>query len=112
VRRPAGSYTAKLLDGGVDGIGTKICEEAGELVEAARLAKEAPDHVIHEAADLIYHLLVMLAHCRVTWSDVEQELSRRFGTKAHVPHLERFVVRQSHNLAGPGGESLVPGNSL
>jgi len=78
--RPAGSYTTRLLDGGVDAIGAKICEEAAELVEAAREAEQAPEHVIHEAADLVYHLLVMLAHCRLTLSDVERELTRRFGT--------------------------------
>lgn len=79
-RRPPRSYTTRLLDGGVDEIGTKLCEEAGELVEAARTADEAPDAVIHEAADLVYHLLVMLAFCDVSLADVEAELSRRFGT--------------------------------
>ncbi len=78
-RRPPGSYTARLLSGGVDEIGAKLREEAGELVEAARLADEEPGPVIHEAADLVYHLLVMLAFCDVQLADVEAELARRFG---------------------------------
>ena len=79
-RRPPESYTTKLLDGGLDEIGAKIREEASELVDAARAADGAPGPVIHEAADLVYHLLVMLAFCEVELADVEAELSRRFGT--------------------------------
>ncbi len=79
-RRPPKSYTTKLLDGGVEAIGVKIREEAGELVDAARAAEKDRAAVIHEAADLVYHLLVMLAACEVKLADVEAELSRRFGT--------------------------------
>ena len=78
--RPPSSYTAGLLDGGTGEIGKKIHEEAAELVEAAGAAHATPAAVIHEAADLIYHLLVMLAYCDVSLCDVEEELSRRFGT--------------------------------
>jgi len=77
---PADSYTAKLFAGGVDAIGAKVCEEAAELVEAARRADRAPQDVVHEAADLIYHLLVRRAHCGVELSQVEAELARRRGT--------------------------------
>lgn len=78
--RPAGSYTVGLLEGGVDAIGTKIREEAAELAEAARRADEGRgEAVIHEAADLIYHLFVMLAYSGVTLDAVEEELARRFG---------------------------------
>jgi len=79
--RPPGSYTAELLAGGVDRIATKLREEADETVEAARAAdKDGPGQVVHEAADLLYHLLVMLAQCGVSLADVEAELARRFGT--------------------------------
>jgi phosphoribosyl-ATP pyrophosphohydrolase len=79
--RPSRSYTRTLLDGGVGAIGGKICEEAAEVVEAARLAGEDRGRaVVYEAADLVYHLLVMLAHCGVGIVDVEAELERRFGT--------------------------------
>ena len=75
------SYTTALMTAGVQGIATKIMEEAAEFVDAARSATEAPGRrqVIHEAADLIYHLLVLLSHCGVELSEVESELARRFG---------------------------------
>ncbi len=57
--RPEGSYTARLLVGGVEAVGAKVLEEAGEVVEAAR--DEGPRRTTEEAADLIYHLLVLLA---------------------------------------------------
>jgi phosphoribosyl-ATP pyrophosphohydrolase len=79
-RRPANSYTTQLLAGGVEAIGGKVLEEAGELVQAARQTNRGREPVAHEAADLIYHLLVMLAHCGVTLEEVEAELARRFGT--------------------------------
>lgn len=77
---PERSYTTSLFQGGVDTIGEKILEEAAELVEAAReQGAEAHQHVVHEAADLIYHLWVMLGHREVMLSEVETELARRFG---------------------------------
>ena len=77
---PERSYTSKLLAGGVAKIGSKISEEAGEVVEAAAEPGDAGRrHLTHEAADLIYHLFVMLAHRDVALADVEQELARRFG---------------------------------
>ena len=79
-KRPAGSYTTTLLDGGIDVIGAKVCEEAGEVVEAARTFEgDRGSAVVREAADLVYHLLVLLACCGLSLSDVEQELARRFG---------------------------------
>jgi len=71
------SYTTRLLAGGVDAIGEKVLEEAGELVEAARL-KETGE-VVHEAADLVYHVWVLLAHAGVTLEDVRRELAKREG---------------------------------
>ncbi|MBT6643468.1 MAG: phosphoribosyl-ATP diphosphatase, partial [Planctomycetaceae bacterium] len=55
------SYTSKLLAAGVVKIGSKVTEEAGELVEAA--INEVDERVISEAADLFYHAMVLLA-CR------------------------------------------------
>ena len=77
----ARSYTTSLLAGGVERIGAKITEEATEVVQAARAAQDdkGRSHLTHEAADLIYHLLVMLGYCEVTLRDVEAELARRFG---------------------------------
>jgi phosphoribosyl-ATP pyrophosphohydrolase/phosphoribosyl-AMP cyclohydrolase len=62
--RPDGSYTVRLLDDGVDAVARKVIEEAAETALAAK------DHAVgtaddrrlaEEAADLIYHLLVLLA---------------------------------------------------
>jgi phosphoribosyl-ATP pyrophosphohydrolase len=74
------SYTSKLLAGGVPAIGGKITEEAAEVVEAAgEPGDDGRQHLVREAADLVYHLLVMLAHRDASLADVEAELARRFG---------------------------------
>lgn len=81
------SYTSQLLTGGVQRIGAKIIEEAAEVVEAAGEAASAAgesgaparQHFIHEVADLLYHLLVLMRARDCTLSDVESELARRFG---------------------------------
>jgi phosphoribosyl-ATP pyrophosphohydrolase/phosphoribosyl-AMP cyclohydrolase len=66
VARPAGSYTTSLLDGGVDAVGRKVTEEATEVLLAAKddaVASSAGtrDALAGEAADLLYHALVLLA---------------------------------------------------
>jgi phosphoribosyl-ATP pyrophosphohydrolase len=74
------SYTAKLLAGGVPIIGAKIVEEAAEVVEAAaEVGEEGRQHTIREAADVLYHLLVLLAARDVSLAEVEGELARRFS---------------------------------
>lgn len=69
--RPPGSYTTRLLDGGVDVVGRKVTEEATETLLAARDDAEAQRRgadraatraaLAGEAADLLYHALVLLA---------------------------------------------------
>jgi len=64
--RPSGSYTTSLLDGGVDAVGRKVTEEATELLLAAKddAAASTPatrEALAAEAADLLYHALVLLA---------------------------------------------------
>lgn len=71
----AGSYTNALLDGGVEAIGAKVTEEAEEVVRAAR--SEGRQRVIEEAADVLYHLSVLMAASDVTVSDVAAELAAR-----------------------------------
>lgn len=74
------SYTASLLAGGLPKIGAKISEEAAEVVEAAGEPGDAGrTHTVHEAADLIYHLFVLLGHRDISLAEVEAELARRFG---------------------------------
>lgn len=74
------SYTHRLLSGGVTKIGEKINEEAAEVVEAAaEPGEDGRQHLVREAADLVYHLFVMLTHRDVSLAEVEAELARRFG---------------------------------
>jgi phosphoribosyl-AMP cyclohydrolase / phosphoribosyl-ATP pyrophosphohydrolase len=80
--RPAGSYTAQLLEGGVDRVGRKVTEEATEVLLAAK--DDATDStparrsaLAGESADLLYHLLVLLAERGIPASDVIAELRRR-----------------------------------
>jgi phosphoribosyl-ATP pyrophosphohydrolase len=74
------SYTCKLLAAGHAKIGSKITEEAAEVVEAAaEPGPEGHSHTVYEAADVIYHLLVLLAWRGIAWNEVEAELARRFG---------------------------------
>ena len=78
--RPEKSYTTKLLASGLDSIGRKVLEEARETVEAAaETGPEGHAHLVHEIADLAYHLLVLMAHCDVRLDELEAELARRFG---------------------------------
>jgi phosphoribosyl-ATP pyrophosphohydrolase len=77
---PERSYTTSLFAGGVAKIGAKITEEAAEVVEAAgERGTEGREHLVHEAADLIYHLFVMLGHRNIPLKEVEAELAGRFG---------------------------------
>jgi phosphoribosyl-ATP pyrophosphohydrolase len=77
---PPNSYTARLYAGGVSKIGEKITEEARELIESAGEPGEpGRRHMVHESADLIYHLLVLLVHQGIKLDEVEAELTRRFG---------------------------------
>jgi phosphoribosyl-ATP pyrophosphohydrolase len=71
------SYTRKLLDRGVAHCAKKLGEEAVETALAA--VSEDRDHLIGEAADLLYHLLVVLEARGVALADVEAALGRRTG---------------------------------
>ncbi len=75
---PTTSWTAKLLSKGPAKTAEKFGEEAVEAIIAA--AKGDRANLTSEAADVLYHLLVMLAASDVAFSDVLQELERREGT--------------------------------
>ena len=76
--RTAGSYTTKLLDGGVDRIGKKIGEEAAEVIIAAK--NHSDTELSWELADLLYHSLVLLQAEGLPAEAVWHELERRHGT--------------------------------
>ena len=73
--RPPGSYTARLLAEGVGKIAQKVGEEAVETVVAATSEDEA--RLTSEAADLLYHLLVLLEAKQLPLERVLEELARR-----------------------------------
>ena len=84
---PASSYTAALLAKGPLKVAEKFGEEAVELVIAAAAQDAAA--VTAEAADVLYHLLVLLVARGVRWDDVLAELDRRQGTSGHAEKAAR-----------------------
>jgi phosphoribosyl-AMP cyclohydrolase / phosphoribosyl-ATP pyrophosphohydrolase len=74
VERPQGSYTVELLDD-PQLIGAKVAEEAEEVVRAAR--EESDERVAEEAADLLYHLSVLLASREVSQAATMEVLNGR-----------------------------------
>ncbi|MBP9952418.1 MAG: phosphoribosyl-ATP diphosphatase [Cypionkella sp.] len=74
---PESSWTAKLLAKGPEKCAEKFGEEAIETIIEA--VKGDRPRLICEAADTLYHLLVMLAARNVTLADIEAELTRREG---------------------------------
>ena len=74
---PETSYTAKLFAGGPDSILKKIGEESAELIMASKDGKRL--NIVRESADLVYHLLVLLAFYGLSIEDVSQEMRRREG---------------------------------
>lgn len=84
---PDGSWTAKLLAKGPEKCAEKFGEEAIEaIIEAVKGDKTA---LTGEAADVLYHLLVMLAARDVALSDVMAELERRQGTSGIAEKASR-----------------------
>lgn len=81
------SYTRSLLDAGMPKILAKIAEEHGEL--AAELPSGEDAKVVHETADLLFHVMVGLAARRIPLEAVLAELTRRFGTSGHVEKAQR-----------------------
>jgi phosphoribosyl-ATP pyrophosphohydrolase/phosphoribosyl-AMP cyclohydrolase len=75
LERPEGSYTAELLNEGTAACARKVGEEAVEVV-AASLA-ESDERLVSEAADLVYHLYVLLAARGVDLAAVDGALARR-----------------------------------
>ena len=96
---PARSYTASLYHEGVGMIGAKLCEEAAEAVEAAgEDGEDGRQHLIREAADVVYHLFVLMGSRHVRLADLESELARRFG----ISGLDEKAARRT---ASPDRES-------
>ncbi|MFN3839686.1 MAG: bifunctional phosphoribosyl-AMP cyclohydrolase/phosphoribosyl-ATP diphosphatase HisIE [Cyclobacteriaceae bacterium] len=71
----SGSYTTSLFQSGINKIAQKVGEEAVELVIEAKDTND--ERFLNEAADLLYHLLVLLTARNKTLEDVEQVLKER-----------------------------------
>lgn len=84
---PDASYTASLCQKGIGKAAEKLGEEAVETIIAA--VSQGPDELTAEAADLLYHLLVVLQLGGVTLEDVLGELQRRTAQSGHEEKSSR-----------------------
>ena len=84
---PESSYTAKLLSQGPEKCAKKFGEEAFELAIAAVQSNKA--NTANEAADVLYHLLVLLQSADVPLADVMAVLEKREGTSGLVEKANR-----------------------
>jgi phosphoribosyl-ATP pyrophosphohydrolase len=91
LRNPKISYTSFLINKGEKHCLNKIKEECLELISSAKSNKK---NIIHESADLIYHLLVLLELKKVSFSSVIKELKRRTKFSGIVEKNSRKNVRQ------------------
>ena len=81
------SYTKSLLEKGVAACARKLGEEATETVIAA--VGESEEKLRNEAADLIYHLLVLLEARNIAFESVLSELDRRMSQSGHAEKASR-----------------------
>jgi phosphoribosyl-ATP pyrophosphohydrolase len=87
---PEISYTAKLLSQGIEKCAKKVGEEAVEAALAA--VKGDKEHLKLEAADLIYHLVVLLEASNLPLATVMGELEKRVGMSGHAEMQSRKQV--------------------
>lgn len=81
------SYVASLFAKGRGKIAQKVVEEAGELAIAA--VSEGRDKIVSEAADVLFHVMVLLKDADVGLKDVLAELARREGISGHEEKASR-----------------------
>ncbi len=89
---PKHSYTRALIDKGVEHCAKKLNEEAFETGLAA--VQERKSRLVAESADLLYHLLVLLAARGVTLGEVEAELAKRTKRTGHEEKAARSRVNR------------------
>lgn len=77
---PVDSYVAKLFAQGQEKIFKKLTEELTELILTSKDGKG--EEIVYEAADLLFHFLVLLGYHEISPSEVGRELGRRFGKKS------------------------------
>ncbi|MRR35203.1 phosphoribosyl-ATP diphosphatase [bacterium] len=81
------SYTASLLQKGIDKILKKLGEEATEVVIAGKGGKR--EEIVYETADLFFHALVLLGYYDIDPEEIYAELRRRFGTSGITEKASR-----------------------
>lgn len=84
---PQDSYTAKLFAGGFEKIAKKINEETLEFLFA--LKENDASHIIYEASDVLYHLLVGLAYSQIPLEAILEELKRRSSFSGEFEKITR-----------------------
>lgn len=80
--KAGGSYTAYLFEQGLDKILKKVGEECTETVIAAKNNNNT--ETVYEITDLLYHVLVMMAHQGITPEDIEAELTKRAEKRGNL----------------------------
>jgi phosphoribosyl-ATP pyrophosphohydrolase len=91
---PETSYTAKLMANGPDAILKKIGEECAELIMAGKEGNRL--HVVWESTDVLFHVMVLLAHYGLSIEDVLQEMRRREG----ISGIDEKAARAVNSTAG------------
>ena len=76
VERPEGSYTTYLFEKGLDTILKKVGEESTEAILAAKNRDKTG--TVHEIADLVYHVMVLMTESNISLRDVHKELESRY----------------------------------
>ncbi len=85
------SYTASLIQKGIDKVLGKLGEEAAEVIIAGKGGKR--EEIIYETADLFFHALVLLGFYDIKPEEIYRELRRRFG----VSGVAEKASRQQHD---------------
>jgi len=83
------SYVSSLYCKGTDQILKKIAEEAAEVIMATKEGET--DKIVYEVADLWFHTMILLRHKNIAFSDIEKELTRRYGVSGLAEKLNRTV---------------------
>ena len=82
-----GSYTAYLFEQGIDKILKKVGEECTETVIAAK--NNDNTETVYEITDLLYHVLVLMAHQGITPDDINAELAKRAEKRGNLKKFHK-----------------------
>jgi phosphoribosyl-ATP pyrophosphohydrolase/phosphoribosyl-AMP cyclohydrolase len=80
INRPENSYVSSLFNKGTNAILQKVGEEATEVIIAAKEGEKR--EIIHETADVLFHLLVLLRDQNISFTEILEELSQRHQKKS------------------------------